>query len=193
MRNMGKVIVTDKESGRMRVRCYDIRAVSQQYSNISGLLAGFAFTVIILITQESSSSLNTVEILKRNLSAICFFIVFFGSILSSFVFAVISGEEELTPRVNKMIFFAGASFSLVIGLIFWSISSILREFLAEEVGDFVGNILPFFLSIHPLYVMSSIFDNIYIFKSVFEKSLRYSQEAFLRPPDYEINQSILRH
>ena len=30
-------------------------------------------------------------------------------------------------------------------------------------------------------------------QSVFEKSLRYSQEAFLRPPDYEINQSILRH
>lgn len=157
-------IVTDEVSGRTRIRCYDVRVASEQYSNIAGLLAGFAFTVLMLIAQSNTPSLTEAEVLGRNFAAIGFFVAFFGAILSSFVFAVISGEEALTPRANQMAFFGGASFSLVIAITFWSMSLVLKGFLLEEVAILSDQILPLFLIIHPLYVTSSILDNIYIFE-----------------------------
>lgn len=157
-------IVTDQVTQRRRIRCYDVRKASEQYSNIAGLLAGFAFTVLMLVAQSNAPSLSEVETLRRNFAAIGFFVVFFGAILSSFVFAVISGEEALTPRANQMAFFGGASFSLTLALSFWSIAEVLRGFLVEEVAILANQILPIFLVIHPLYVTASVLDNIFMFE-----------------------------
>jgi hypothetical protein len=157
-------LVTDEISGRVRVRSYDVRTASQQYANIAGLLAGFAFTVVILIAQENKPALSDVEVLRRNIAAVGFFCSFFGCVLNSFVFALISGEEALTPRANQMAFFAAASFSLSISLLFWSIAIILKAFLVEEVAAISYKIFPLFMMIHPIYVVSSILDNVYIFE-----------------------------
>lgn len=157
-------IVTDEVTNRKRIRCYDVRKASEQYSNIAGLLAGFAFTVLMLVAQSNIPSLSEIEVLSRNFAAVGFFVAFFGSILSSFVFAVISGEEALTPRANQMAFFAGGSFSLTLALTFWSMAAVLRGFLVDEVATLADQILPIFLIIHPLYVTSSILDNIFIFE-----------------------------
>lgn len=156
-------IITDQLTGRTRIRSYDVRTASQQYANIAGILAGFAFTVVILVAQENKPSLIHPEILKRNIAAVGFFTTFFGCILASFVFPLISGEEALTPRTNQMAFFAGAGFSLTISLLFWSIGAVLKAFLLEEVALFVYQIFPLFVIIHPIYVVASILDNIYIF------------------------------
>lgn len=155
--------VTDEVSGRVRIRCYDIRVACQQYSNIAGVLAGFAFAVLILVAETNDPTLPKSDALSRNFAAIGFFVVFFGSLLSSFVFAVISGEEALTPRANNMAFFGGASFSLTLGITFWSMAAILRGFLVDEVAALADQILPLFLIIHPLYVTSSVLDNVFIF------------------------------
>lgn len=157
-------LVTDEISGRVRVRSYDVRAASQQYANIAGLLAGFAFTVVILIAQENKSTLSDIGVLRRSIAAVGFFVAFFGCVLNFFVFALISGEEALTPRANQMAFFAAASFSLSISLLFWSISIVLRAFLVEEVSVISYKIFPLFMMIHPIYVIASILDNIYIFE-----------------------------
>ena len=108
--------------------------------------------------------LSEVETLRGNFAAIGFFVAFFGAILSSFVFAVISGEEALTPRANQMAFFGGASFSLTLALSFWSMAEVLRGFLVEDVAALADQILPIFLIIHPLYVTASVLDNIFIFE-----------------------------
>ena len=155
--------IRDDLAGRDRTRSYDVRSASQQYSNIAGLLAGFAFTVIILVAQENVSSLSESEVLNRNIASIGFFVSFFGCILSSFVFALVSGEEALTPRANQMAFFAGGSFSLSISLLFWSISRILSAFFVEEISSFADEIFPLFIIIHPIFVIAAILDNIYIF------------------------------
>jgi hypothetical protein len=157
-------LLVDKISGRVRVRSYDVRTASQQYANIAGLLAGFAFTAVILIAQENKPTLSDVEVLRRNIAAVGFFVSFFGCILNSFVFAIISGEEELTPRVNQMAFFVAASFSLSITLLFWSIALILKAFLVEEVAAISYKIFPLSIMIHPIYVISSVLDSIYIFE-----------------------------
>lgn len=157
-------IVIDDVTKSKRVRCYDVRKASEQYSNIAGLLAGFSFTVLMLVAQSNDSSLPELDYLRRNFAAVGFFVAFFGSIVSSFVFAVISGEEALTPRANNMAFFGGAGFSLTLALTFWSISAILRGFLVNEVANLADQILPLFMLIHPIYVTSSVLDNIYIFK-----------------------------
>jgi hypothetical protein len=156
-------IVTDEISGKKRIRSYDVRIASQQFANIAGILAGFAFTIVILVAQENKPDLSEIEILRRNLAAISFFVSFFGCILASFTFALISGEEALTQRANHMAFFAGGSFSLTMGLLFWSIAAILKAFLVEKVALFAYQIFPLFIIIHPIFVASSILDNIYIF------------------------------
>lgn len=155
--------IKDEVSKKKRTRSYDVRVGCQQYSNIAGLLAGFAFTIVILVAQENSSSLNDAEIISRNIAAIGFFVSFFGCVIASFIFALISGEEALTPRANQMAFFAGAAFSLNISLLFWGISAILKTFLVKEVALIAYQIFPLFLIIHPIYVVASILDNIYIF------------------------------
>ncbi len=156
-------IVTDELSGRTRIRSYDIRVASQQYANIAGLLAGFAFTIVILVAQENEPKLTAIEILGRNLAAVSFFVSFFGCILTSFVFALISSEEVLTRRAHQMAFFAAAGFSSTISLLFWSIAAILKAFLVDEVALFAYQIFPLFVIIHPVYVVASVLDEIYIF------------------------------
>ncbi|MEO1391072.1 MAG: hypothetical protein AAFV85_27375, partial [Cyanobacteria bacterium J06634_6] len=157
------VYVEDELSGRRRIRSYDARTVAQQYSNIAGILSGFAFTVIILVAQENGAASDAVSTLQNNLSAISFFVAFFGTTLSSFVFALVSGEEALTPRVNQMAFFGGLGFSLAMSLLFWSVASVLDSFLVDEAAIFVRQIFPIFILIHPVYVAASLLDNIFIF------------------------------
>ena len=155
--------ITDEVTNRTRTRCYDVRIACQQYSNIAGLVAGFAFTVLILVAENNNSSISDVEILSRNFAAIGIFVALFVAMLSSFVFAVISGEEALTPRANLMAFFGGASFSLTLALTFWSTAVVLRGFLVSQAATIADQILPFFFVIHPFFVVASILDNILIF------------------------------
>lgn len=121
--------VKDEVTGKQRTRSYDVRVGSQQYSNIAGLLAGFAFTIVVLVAQENTPSLTDTEILIRNIAAIGFLVSFFGCVLASFIFALISGEEALTPRANQMAFFAGAAFSLNISLLFGASTLFSKHFL----------------------------------------------------------------
>ena len=107
---MSPSIVTDEISQKKRIRRYDIRVASQYYSNIAGILSGFAFTTIILVAQENDPLLTSEEIIRRNLAAVGFFVAFFGCILASFVFAQVAAEEALTPRANQMVFFCRSRF-----------------------------------------------------------------------------------
>lgn len=156
-------IIVDDLTKQTRFRSYDIRIASRQYANIAGMLSGFAFTIVILIARERNLSLSEVEILRRNIAAVGFFASFFGALLVSFVFTLISGEEALCPRANVMAFFGGTSFSLVISLLFWSLGIVLSVFLVNDVAHLLYQIFPLFISIHPIFVVASILDNIYIF------------------------------
>ncbi|NOK71587.1 MAG: hypothetical protein GFH25_541324n30 [Chloroflexi bacterium AL-N10] len=155
--------VTDDVTGVQRIRSYDIRVAAQHYANIAGLLGGFAFTIIILVTQENDAFFSGAEVTRRNLAAVGFFIAFFGCLLASFVFGLIASEEALTSRATHMAFFAGIGFSLSISLLFWSLATILRAFLVEDIARIAYQIFPLFVIAHPIYVLASILDDIYIF------------------------------
>ena len=156
-------IVVDKITGRKRVRSFDVRAASQQYSNIAGTLSGFAITIVIIIAQANNPNIGGLDIVRRNIAATGLLVSFFGFITSSFVFAVISGEEELTPKANQMAFLAGSGFSLSMTFFFWSIATFLKAFLVDEISTITYKIFPIFLILNPIYIVSSILDNIHIF------------------------------
>ncbi|MDJ0797496.1 MAG: hypothetical protein QNJ51_11810 [Calothrix sp. MO_167.B12] len=115
------------------------------------------------IYQANNQNIGELEIVRRNIAAIGLLVSFFGFITSSFVFAVISGEEELTPKANQMAFFAGAGFSLSMTFLFWSIATFLKAFLVDEISTITYKIFPLFLILNFIYVVSSILDNIHIF------------------------------
>jgi hypothetical protein len=62
-----------------------------------------------------------------------------------------------------MAFFAGAGFSLNMSLLFWSIANFLRSFLVEKVAVIAYQMFPLFVILSPIFVVSSLLDNIHIF------------------------------
>lgn len=155
-------IITDEQTGIKHRISSDIRVASQGYANISGILAGFAFTVIILIIQINGT--DTIRVVNiQNKAAVGFLVSFFACIMSCFAFSVITAEEILTPRTNHMALFAGLGFSTATSLVFWSLAIILKTFLVNDVATVAHQIFPLFIFIHPAYVATSILDSIYLF------------------------------
>jgi|LakMenEpi03Aug12_release.lakeMendotaPanAssembly.Ray.scaffolds.fasta_scaffold76330_3 hypothetical protein len=156
-------IITDEQTGIKRRASFDVRVATQGYANISGILSGFAFTVVILIVQLNGNSSNPSQLIAQNQAAIGFLIAFFGCIMSCFAFSVIAAEEMLTQRANNMALFAGLGFSTATSMLFWSLAIILKTFLTTEVAIVAYQIFPLFIIVHPAYVATAALDNIYIF------------------------------
>src|SRR5207248_2933617 len=76
---------------------YNVRTAGQSYSNIAAILAGFAFTAVILVLPNAHLSQKLSE-----QATIAFLVAFFGCILAAFMFSVVTGEEILAPRTNMI-------------------------------------------------------------------------------------------
>ena len=163
--NQVRKIIEDEKTGISRRLSADVRIAAQGYSNIAGVLAGFAFTVIVLVVQMNDTSASAAAIaISRNISTVGFLAAFFGCVLSAFSFSLLASEEALTPRAHNMALFAGAGFSIAMSLLFWSLAVLLRTFLLNEAADLAYQVFPLFVIIHPAYVAASVLDSIYIFE-----------------------------
>lgn len=141
---------------------YDVREASDGYSNIAAVLAGFAFAAIVLVIQIPNLPEGTE--LSRDWAAIAFLVAFIGSLLSSFTFSIVRGEEILSPRSHTVALLGGCGFMISANLIFWGVATIVKVFLSENIYLFIYYSFPIVMAFSLLYVAYSAFDPIISFE-----------------------------
>lgn len=107
------------ETGCTTIICFDITKASGYYSQMAGVLAGFAFAAIIfLIQSQPLGQLNQQLSQQRraNLQKVltCFIAAFLGLVISTFLYAVVSGEEVMAPRAMTLGFLSSIAFSIAV-------------------------------------------------------------------------------
>lgn len=144
---------------------YNVRTAAQGYSNIAGVLAGFAFAAVVLVVSNPRAG-NVLEtgVPLQDWVTIAFLIAFFGCTLSAFVYSVVAAEEILAPRTNMIALFGAAGFSVSISFVLWGLVSLIHIFLDKNVVTIAQGLYAIFSLLQPSFVCSVAFDNIYMFQ-----------------------------
>ncbi len=140
---------------------YDVRDASESYSNIAAVLAGFAFAAIVLVVQIPNLPKGAENF--RDWATISFLVAFIGCLLSAFTFALVHGEEMLSPRSHTVALLGGCGFLVSANLVLWGIAAITRVYLSASVYSFIFYSFPVVMAFTPMYVAFSAFDPIIAF------------------------------
>jgi hypothetical protein len=104
---------------------YSLIEVAKLESAITGVFAGFALTIVVLLIERLASRSSDIEYDSGlGKAAITIFVAaFFTSTLASFLFAVSGGEIEISPRLFLLIMvpsfaFVTSAILLALGLVF---------------------------------------------------------------------------
>lgn len=142
---------------------YDVRVASQNYSNIATVLAGFAFTAVILVLETDIPDTPANAATLRDWAAIAFLVAFLGSISSAFTFSVVTGEEILAPRSHAMALLAGSGLSVASVFVFWGLAILTSVFLSPSIAYLARCVFYAVVGIAPLYLILSALDPILAF------------------------------
>jgi hypothetical protein len=91
--------------------CFDITAAAALYSALAGILAGFAFAAMVLIIDRHKSERRDLELEGVVVTLLG---AFLGLVVSTFLYAVVSGEELTAPRAAILNLLASSAFSISI-------------------------------------------------------------------------------
>ncbi len=114
---------------------FDIRIAAASYSNISALLAGFAFTAITLVITLIASSPRPPahdELRSIEFAIGLFGVSFVGNTAGSFAYAALSGGKLLTPRMFGAGYIQGITASVGACSVFGGMSVLAGEFLPSR-------------------------------------------------------------
>jgi hypothetical protein len=111
---------------------YDCRETAKNYVNVSSVLAGFAFTAIVLILDKKLDATPYLNVL-RDKSCMAFLTGLFGCLVSAFTFSVLSGESSLNRRVFSAMLIGGGSFTLSGTFLFWGIVALMQIFVSPDI------------------------------------------------------------
>lgn len=94
---------------------YDVVAASGAYSNITGLVSGFALTAVILaFTIAATADLTAAQRVDLGFATTLFALGFVGCLLCAFSLASLSGEESsVATLTNSMLIGSGLSVCLI--------------------------------------------------------------------------------
>lgn len=94
---------------------YDVVAASDSYSNITGLVSGFALTAVILaFTIAATADLTSAQRIDLGFATTLFALGFIGCLLCAFSFASLSGEESsVATLTDSMLIGSGLSVCIV--------------------------------------------------------------------------------
>jgi hypothetical protein len=144
-------------------------------------LAGFAVAAVILVMQLNIPDSTPYKVLMRDWASIAFLVAFFGCMLSSFIFSVVTGEEILARRTTMVALFGGIGMSISTSLVFWGLVTLTKVFLDPDVVELARIIYPVFILILPAYLSFSALDNIYLFEG---RKPNRSELIFALGPSY---------
>lgn len=134
-------------------------AAAPAHSNITGLLAGFALTAVVLIlTLVATAHLTVVQRHDLPLPAYLFAIGFLGGLLSAYALGSLAGELETAATMTAAVLTAsGASISLM--CVLGGFASLARLFLPDAAVAFIGLCIVAGL-IAPIFVFFPLWDTV---------------------------------
>jgi len=94
---------------------YDVVTAADSYSNITGLVSGFALTAVILaFTVAATAELTPAQQIELGFATTLFALGFVGCLLCAFSFASLSGEQSsVATLTNSMLIGSGLSVCIV--------------------------------------------------------------------------------
>lgn len=114
---------------------YDCRETAKNYVNIASVLAGFAFTAVVLVLDHPFEPNTEIGFLKDRAS-ISFLIGFFGCMIASFSFSILAGEGESTnSKAYSMLLLGGGGFTLAGAYLFWGLVPLIKMYASADILD----------------------------------------------------------
>jgi len=135
---------------------YVIPVAAQSYSNIAAVLAGFAFASVILAIQAVPS--NPENAIFSDWATIAFFLSFIGCIMSAFIFATVTGENETYARSYAIALLGGTGFSVSTSLVIFGMVLLTKIFLSPKVYGFAHTVFPVLMLFTIFFVAASALD-----------------------------------
>lgn len=134
-------------------------AAAPAHSNITGLLAGFALTAVVLIlTLVATAHLTPTQRHDLPFPAYLFAIGFLGGLLSAYALGSLSGEHETVATMTAAVLTAsGASVSLM--SVLGGFASLARLFLPDAAVAFIGLCIVAGL-VAPIFVFFPLWDTV---------------------------------
>lgn len=118
------------------LRTYSVIELGKQHGSLTGILAGFALTVAILLIERSEGT-RVPELFARS-SIVSFFVAFAASLETAFNFVVIGAETENSVRLAVQLIPVVFGLSICILYLFMGIALALFEYrIAEHMPTFV--------------------------------------------------------
>jgi hypothetical protein len=116
---------------------FDIRTAAISYSNISALLAGFAFTAITLVIAVFAER-QTVHPVHDEIRAIEFAVGLFGiafvsNTMGAFAYGALSGGQTLTPRLIGASYLQGVTAAIGACSVFAGTCVLVGQFLPSRL------------------------------------------------------------
>lgn len=119
------------------LRTYSVIELGKLLASLTGILAGFALTVAILLIERSEEG-RAPELFARS-SIVSFFVAFATSLETAFNFAVIGAETENSVRLAVQLIPVAFGLSMCIAYLFMGIVLALFEYrIAEHMRVFTG-------------------------------------------------------
>lgn len=150
---------------------WDCRETAKNYVNTTSVLAGFAFTAIILVLDKNNDISRELQNLK-DWACIGFTISFFGFIVSSFTFSIVSGEGNINSRAFTMMLIGGCGLSVSAGFLMWGIVLLMKVFSQSEISEVSSWIFLSSIILSLLYLIYVVIDIFYVFEEPDKQKLK---------------------
>jgi hypothetical protein len=101
--------------------CFDMSAAAGFHAQLTGILAGLAFTSIVLILQSGSLSARGAEA-----GLLSFFSALITLLIAAFLYGTAAGEELIAGRVAIMVLLAGLASAIAVLELFYGLTWLVR-------------------------------------------------------------------
>ncbi len=103
---------SNPSAGTPRAPESDVREISRHHGQTCTVLAGFAFTTIILFIQEAQGPAGQSSLVLRNRVTASFLVGFVGCLVAAFNFAVVASDLKLSVRPRGTFFLSSIAATL---------------------------------------------------------------------------------
>jgi hypothetical protein len=101
--------------------CFDLRSSAGFHAQLAGILAGLAFTSIVLILQSRTLSGRGAEA-----GLLSFFAALITLVIAGFLYGTAAGEELLAGRVGILVLLAGITSTVAVVELFYGLTWLVR-------------------------------------------------------------------
>ena len=111
----------------------DIRTTAGHDSNLAAVLAGFAFTAVILVMQQTQGAGGPSSSTLAGQATSSFLVAFFGCLVAATLYAVVAGDVTLGARARGTFFFTSVSAFVGGSHLFFGLCCLSAIYLPDQV------------------------------------------------------------